>query len=449
MRVFFLAAFLCLVLLSLLAWRIRPKVTEKGKIPLVWVSDDNPARREQIGLFNRLNLKYNLRLDPSNTGMEKVIVQSLAGVGPDLFDCYDGFQLSAYVKSGIAWDVTDELGKAGVDVAKDLWSAAHPTIMHEGRVYGFPTNVAVNCVWLNKDLFDKRRVPYPKGPMTWEEFIPLAQRMTIRNAQGKVEQFGLFCDWWNWQQFVLQWGGRLYSEDGTRCTLDSPEAIAGVQFLHDLIYKHHVMPSPVEEAAMATQGGWGSGTITFFGGGKGAMALGGRWWLCTLRDYKKLHLGAFECPHGPYRVSRGYGRATLINRNSPRHQHALEFLKYEAGKGYNELINHQADALAPVIRYSYTPLYLHDPEFPEEDYNAVWRDAMKFGVPDQISPFINGQAATRILNKQLDLVKNDQKSAAAALTRAAQEINKEIRKTLEKDPLLRVRYLKLTGGRKP
>ncbi len=443
MKVFFASTFIALILLSLVAWSIQPKPTAAGKIPLVWVSDDNPARREQIALFNRLNPRYDLRLDPSNTGMEKVIVQSLAGVGPDLFDCYDGFQLSAYVKSGIAWDVTDELAKAGIDVKKDVWEAVHPNVIHEGRVYGFPTNVAVNCIWFNKDIFNRYRVPYPKGPWTWEEFIKVAQRLTVRDANGRITQFGFLCDWWNWQQFVLQWGGRLYTPDGTRCVIDSPEAIAAVQFMRDLIYKYHVMPSPVEEAAMATQGGWGSGTITFFGAGKGAMALGGRWWLCTLRSYKGLRLGAVESPHGPRRVFRGYGRATLINAHSPRRRHALEFLKYEAGKEYNELINHQADALAPVIRFSYTPLYLHDPAFPEEDFNAVWRDTMKFAVPDQINPFINGQVASRILNKQLDLVKNDQKSAADALKTAARQINEEIQKTLERDPSLRARYERL------
>jgi multiple sugar transport system substrate-binding protein len=449
MKRVFGGVFLGLILLSVVAWKIQPDLGQEGKIPLVWVSDDNPARREQIRLFNRLYPQYDLRLDPTNTGMEKVIVQSLAGVGPDLFDCYDGFQLSAYVKSGIAWDVTEPLQGAGIDVHKDLWPAVHPNILHEGRVYGFPTNAAVNAVWFNKDIFDKYHLPYPKGPWTWEEFIPLAQRLTVRDEKGRIEHFGFLCDWWNWPQFVLQWGGKLYTDDGTRCIVDSPEAVAGVQFLQDLIYKYHVMPSPVEEAAMATQGGWGTGTITFFGAGKGAMALGGRWWLCSLRDYRGLRLGAVECPHGPYRVFRGYGRATLINSKSPRRWQALDFLKYEASKPYNDLINHQADALAPVIRFCFTPEYLHDPAFPQEDFNAVWRDVMKFGVPDQISPFINGQRASRILNKQLDLVKNNQKTAQAALETAAREINAEIQKTLEQDPQLRLRYEQLTSGRKP
>jgi len=429
-----------LVLLSGVAWMLRPQLAEEGKTPLVWVSDDNPARREQIEVFNKLHPQLQLRLDPSNVGMQKVIVQCIGGVGPDLFDCYDGFQLSAYVKSGIAMDVTDELAKAGIDVAKDCWAAAHPNCILDGRTYGFPTNASVNAIWLNKALFDEHKLPYPKGQWTWDEFIPLAQRLTVRDPSGRHKYFGFMMDWWNWRHFLVQWGGRVYTPDGTRCVLDSAEAIGAIQLMQDLIYKYRVAPSPVDEANMATTGGWGSGTITFFGGGKAAMALGGRWWLCTLRKYKALRLGAVECPHGPKRTFRGYGRSTLVNKNSPRRAEALAFLKYLAGSHYNELINHQADALAPVVRYCYTDLYLHDPKFPAEDYNAVWRDVMQYGIPDEVSPFITGNVASRFIEKQLDLVKNGQKPAAEAMRLAARQVNEEIQKNLERSPTLRERY---------
>jgi multiple sugar transport system substrate-binding protein len=443
MRRFFLGALLVLALMSLAAWKLQPPPAAAGKIPLVWVSDDNPARREQMALFNRLHPEIELRLDPNNTGVEKVIVQSLAGVGPDLFDSYGGLQLSAYVKSEVAWDVTDDLKRLGVDVG-GVWPAARPCIEYEGRVYGFPTNVASDALWFNKDVFDEEGIPYPKGPWTWEEFIPLAQRLTRRDSSGRPQLFGLLTEFSRWQAFVWQWGGRLYSEDGTRCVIDSPEAIAGIQFLRDLVYKHRVMPSPVEEAAMATQGGWGTGTITLFGGGRSATAIGGRWWLCTLRGNAGLRLGAVEAPHGPKRVFHAYPRATLINRASPHRKEALLFLKYMSERPYNELINHQADALAPVVRYCETPLYLHDPAFPNEDFNRVWLETMRRSVPDQVSPFVSGQAATRIMTKQLDLVKADQKSPADAMRTAAREINVEIQKTLDMDPALRARYERLT-----
>jgi len=446
MKYVFASILIVLILLSVIAWAIQPKPAETGKIPLTWVSDDNPARREQIALFNRLHPDYHLRLDPSNTGMAKVIVQSIGGVGPDIFDCYDGFGLSAYVKSGIAWDVTDELWAAGIDVKKDVWKAVHPNIIYEGRVYGFPTNAAVNAIWFHKDVFDAEGLAYPKGPWKWDAFIALAKKLTVREKNGRVKHFGFMFDWWNWRQFMIQWGGRMYTEDGTCCIVDSPKCVAAIQFMHDLIYKHGIAPNPVEEATMSTQGGWGSGTITLFGAKKAAMALGGRWWLCTLRKYEGLRLGAAESPHGRYRVFRGYGRASLINRNSPQRREALEFLKYMAGREYNELINHQADALAPVIPYSHTDKYLHDPQYPDEDFNDVWRDVMEYGVPDEVSPFVNGNVVSRIMNKQLDLVKNDQKTAAAAMKTAASEINEEIQKALERDPSLQKRYREIQSA---
>lgn len=441
----FLFTFLILVLVSLGTFFMEPELAVEGKTPLIWTSDDNPARREQIELFNQLYPEYQLRLDPGNVDMQKVIVQSLAGVGPDLFCCYGGFQLSAYVKSGIAWDVTDRLKEAGIDVEQDLWRGPDPTYIFEDKVYGFPTNAAVDAIWYNKDMFEGYGIEPPEGPLKWEQFIPLAQKLTVEKENGRMKHYGFLFSFNAWQTFIMQWGGSLYSEDGTRCTLDSPEAIAAIQFMHDLIYKYKVTPSPVEEAAMATQGGWGSGEITWFGGNKGAMALGGRWWLCILRDYENLRLGAFECPHQDKRVFLGYGKSAIINKNSPHREQAFNFLKYMSEKPYNDLINHQADALAPVKEYCYTDDYLHDPEFPDEDYNHVWRDIMEFGVPEQISPFVKGNVATRIITKQLDLVKNDTKSAADAMKTATEQINKVIQRTVERDPELRKQYERLTG----
>lgn len=448
MKLFFSVTFAVLILLSVVAWQMTPKPLQEGKTLLVWSSDDNPARREQIDLFNKENPSYHLVLDPNNTGMEKVVVQSIAGVGPDLFDAGQG-NIELLVDSGIAWDVTDELKKRGVDVIQDVWSGPQDISIKEGRVYGVPSNAASSALFINKTIFDQAGIPYPKGTWTWDEFIPLAQKLTIRDERGRAKQFGFLMDWWLWPQFVLQWGGSVYSEDGTKCTIDSPEAIAGIQFLHDLIYKYKIMPSPVEEAAMATQGGWGSGSITQFGDGKKiAMAMGGRWWLCTLRNksqFPNLKMTVCEAPYHKERVFLAYGRSTFINKQSPRREQALDFLLYMSGEGYNNLINDQADALAPFKKYAYTEHFQHNPKFPEEDRNEVWRNVMEVSVPSKISPFVNAPAANRILNKQLDLIKNDQKTVEQALHDAAREVNLEIQKTLDKNPVLKKKYDELVA----
>ena len=449
MRLFFLATLATLAALSLLAWKLEPRFAPTGKTGLVWVSDDNPQRKLQIAGFNAESADCSLRLDPNNSGMQKIIVQSLAGVGPDLFDTNVN-NLPVMVAADVAWDITDALKKRGIDVERDAWPSALPHVRWNGRIYGIPANACTNALFINKKLFDQAKIPYPSGPWTWEQFLPLAQKLTVRDARGKAQQFGFLMDWWTWPQFVIQWGGQVYSDDGTRCTLDSPEAIAGVQFLHDLIYKYRVMPSPVEEAAMATQGGWGTGSITQFGGNRAAMAFGGRWWLCTLRkkeQFPELSLTVTECPHHKERVFYAYGRSTAINKHSPNREKALQYILHMAGPTYNQGINDQADALAPFKKYCEGDAYLHNPAFPDEDKNEVWRDVMAVGKPNPPSPFISSQLADRIINRQLDLVKNDQKPVADALRAAASEVNAEILKTLQRDPALKKRYDALTGGK--
>lgn len=191
---------------------------------------------------------------------------------------------------------------------------------------------------------------------------------------------------------------------------------------------------------MTTQGGWGSGNISWFGDRRGAMALGGRWWLMALRNYPGLRLGVAPAPWQNERLYVGTGKATLINRNSPHRQEALNFYRFLLSEEYNALINAQADALGPVRRYSETEAFLHDPAHPEENYNAVWREVMAHAVPEETSLFVSGYVAARIIGEQLDLVKANQKSAAEALRKAAARINEEIRKTVAQDDELRRKY---------
>ena len=62
-----------------------------------------------------------------------------------------------------------------------------------------------------------------------------------------------------------------------------------------------------------------------------------------LREYEGLRLGAVACPFGPVKV-RGYGRA-LRSAPGARAAGGPGFLRREAAQ--RDLVNHQADALAP------------------------------------------------------------------------------------------------------
>jgi hypothetical protein len=102
--------------------------------------------------------------------------------------------------------------------------------------------------------------------------------------------------------------------------------------------------------------------------------------------------------------------------------------------------------VCPVSRYAHSPDFLHDPEYPQEDFNQVWRDMMVASIPEQGSPFINGQVASRLVIRQLELVKTRNKSASQALRDAARAVNQAIAENLEEDAQLKQRYVRLTAA---
>src|SRR4051812_5865926 len=213
MKIVFLITLAALLILSFIAQQTKPHPVDPSKTRLIWSSDDNPLRRAQLEPFNVLHPEDHLELDPGNSELEKIIVQSLAGVGPDLFDCYAGYQLTAFVKAGIAWDLTDELKKLNLDV-NQTWSTLSTNCVYEGRVYGFPVNAAANGLWFHRDLCAEAGVQIPKGPWTWEQAVPLLQKLVKRDRNGKITRYGLVISWDNnYLQFIYQWGGRMYSDD--------------------------------------------------------------------------------------------------------------------------------------------------------------------------------------------------------------------------------------------
>jgi multiple sugar transport system substrate-binding protein len=342
--------------------------------------------------------------------------------------------------------VTDALKARGIDVQRDTYAGIQGNAISGGRVYGVPTNIAADGIWFHKDLFDEAHIPYPKGPIKWDQMIALAQRLTTRDARGKITRYGLMFPWWNWRHIFYGFGARVFSADGTHCVLDGPEAMAATQLMVDLVYRYKVSPTPNEVASMAAQGGFGSSDIALFGAKRSAMAMGGRWWLSQLRSAKGLRLGVFESPHQTVRKFRGYGRATLINRSAKDPEAALDFLLYLATPEYNRLVNAQADGVSAFKRFAHEGTFLHDPKHPEEDANDVWRALAENAVSDEISPFIDGSVTDRLLQTQFDLVQNRLKSPAQAMKDATRAINEEIQRAISEDPQLAERNRQLARG---
>ena len=158
--------------------------------------------------------------------------------------------------------------------------AFKPMCEFEGETYYLPVGPMMFHLYYNQDLFDAAGVEYPQGQWNWEDLRTAAQKLTVRNSEGRVEQWGFMVEnWWQWwTPFLWQNGAELFDDmqNPARCLLDSPQAIETFQFFQDLTYRDKVVPTPMQMSQMSGN----------FMTGKLAMRIHGSWMVEQYRNIK-------------------------------------------------------------------------------------------------------------------------------------------------------------------
>jgi multiple sugar transport system substrate-binding protein len=129
-----------------------------------------------------------------------------------------------------------------------------------GKFVGPLTGLETALIFANKQLFEEAGVPVPRTTLetayTWDEFVETAKLMT-KDRSGKnateadfnpdeIQQYGIgFPKWWlGWYPLLRSNGGDITDADGLTYTMNTPECAEVFQNLQDLIYLHHVSPTP-------------------------------------------------------------------------------------------------------------------------------------------------------------------------------------------------------------
>ena len=457
MKWVFLGALVLVLALTVVVQATRPAEKSTGAVKLIWATDDNPARVEQMQLFRDWHRKHygeeiDIALDPTNTGIEKVVIQSLAGVGPDLFDFYGRSNLERYVESGIILDVTKEARRHHFEPER-IWPGVRTSFVYEDRQYGFPDNAANLLILYHKDVFDRAGVPHPKPDWTWDDFLRIAPKLSYQDEKG-LRHFALQGA--SAYDMMLSNGASLFTPHGTRCTLDSPEAREALRFYVDLRLKYHAIPSPAELASQSAAGGWGGGSVNVFATKYFAMATGGRYWIIQYaKDTRALleqgkpapfTLGVAQVPRFKRHACTGGARCTGVNRNSKHARHAVRFLAFLASEQFNRQINRSFDALAPGVRYCKGPTGIADGPAPppglECANDPAWAKAMEYTLEMDRSPFLPPYRVSFLFNEVMGTLDAGQTTPDESLRAFAHLVDGEIQRNVEKHPRLRALYEK-------
>lgn len=193
-----------------------------------------------------------------------------AGTLPTVFETWYT-EPQKLIKGSFVADITDELTELG-------WlDKMNPSVRkllsdENGRVYGLPRDGYALGLMINVQVFEDAGLVdengIPKYPKTWDELIEVGK--IIKEKTGSAALCLLAADaggGWHFSNIAWTFGATLETQnaDGKwECNLNTPEAVAAMQFVKDLKWKYDLLTSD------PTTENWGSGFAQL---GTGAAAM--------------------------------------------------------------------------------------------------------------------------------------------------------------------------------
>lgn len=242
----------CLLLLPAIGCNrtTQASTSPPHQVTITWLLSTEQIRPITEGIvadFEKANpdIHVDLRWTPEPQYQTKLKTLIAAGLPPDMFWCSDVWV--AYLQPFL-YDLTPLVQRDAKEYnLDDIYPALRRACQWSGRWYYLPRFFNVSLLYYNKSIFDSAHVPYPTANWTWSDYIAAGQKLTQRDADGHVFIWGstIVTGWWGeWFIFVRQAGGQMFNPQITRCELNSPQAIAGLQFYADKIFRYKISPAP-------------------------------------------------------------------------------------------------------------------------------------------------------------------------------------------------------------
>jgi len=270
----------------------EPVAGDVVKLQLMgWASSDseNVLLQEIIDGWNTANPDVQVTLNQVPDYDTKLQTSLAGGTPPDVF-YIDSFKLPDLVKAG----AVEATGASLTDV-EDFYPSMRNAFTLDDTLYCPAKDFSTLALEFNKDLFDAAGVDYPTADWTWEDLRAAAEKLT--NAETGVYGMVLAPDFARWIAFLYQAGGSVTNADFTAMTINSPEALAAMEFYVGMVTDGlAAQPSDLDS-------GWAGEA---FGKGKAAMAMEGNWIVPFLKDqFPDVKVGYVTLPAGPA------GKATM------------------------------------------------------------------------------------------------------------------------------------------
>ncbi len=289
-----------------------------------------------------------------------------------------------------------------------------------GKTWGVPFQRSTVVLYFNKELFKAAGLDPNKPPATWAEMADAAKKLTLKDASGKVTQYGIQIPssgfpYWLFQGLAIQNGVAMASDSGNAVKFDDPAVIEALQYWVDLT-KQGVHPSGIVE--------WGTTPKDFFEK-KVAMMWTTTGNLTNVRNNAKFDFGVAMLPAGKRRGSpTGGGNFYIFKKATPAQQEAaFKFAKWitqpERAAKWSMDTGYVAISEAA---YRTDALRKYGSDFAPA---LVARDQLPFALAEFSTH--DNQRVTKALNDGLQAALTGSKTAAQAMKDAQAEADRLLR----------------------
>jgi sn-glycerol 3-phosphate transport system substrate-binding protein len=181
----------------------------------------------------------------------KAMTAIKAGTGPQF-----AVMLAAQMHSLQDEDILVSLDEIGLDADGKKWLAGfYPAFMAnshaDGKTWSVPFQRSTAIFYYNKDAFRDAGLDPEKFPTTWAALEAAAEKLTKRDASGRVTRWGvkmagdLGNAQWTFGALANQAEQKLMNEAGTEVYFNQPKTIEAMSYWRGLASKYHASPDGV------------------------------------------------------------------------------------------------------------------------------------------------------------------------------------------------------------
>lgn len=245
------------------------------------------------------NIKIDFMHIPQNY-FQKIHLLFASNTAPDIIFINNQY-LPIYANAGLLEELSP---------SEKFYPQALNALTYKEKLYAIPRDVSNLVIFYNKDMFDKKHIPYPDKNWTFKEFLTTTIKLTDKDTYGiSFEEDPLF-----YLPYLMSNGGGFYK-------MDKKESMDAIKFYADLRNKYHTAPKKAESAS-ATM-------AQMFLQQKLGMYISGRWMVPKLREEADFAWDITKFPKGtkgsivPLDTS-----GWAISKSSKHKQEALKFIEY-------------------------------------------------------------------------------------------------------------------------